>query len=92
MVKDDISYNKYTTEIMLQHNWIVERVCKIMNNSKEEIPFTIMRATIVKVIDELKRIEELICKYTIDETYKLAENLFNDNRKNINLMSNQLCR
>lgn len=64
---------------MEQHNRIVEEVCKKTKNKK--VNSRLMCETIVKTIDELSRIEEIKCKYTLDETYKLAENLFNDNRK-----------
>jgi AAA+ ATPase superfamily predicted ATPase len=40
-----------------------------------------LRKAIVDAIDELQMKKPLMCIYTIDEIYKLAENLFNNNRE-----------
>ncbi len=81
-------------KIMEQHNWIVEEVCKKKVNSREMCEAIVnsreMCEAIVKTIDELSRIEEIKCKYTLAETYKLAENLFNDNRKVLCVKKNKI--
>jgi|APSaa5957512535_1039671.scaffolds.fasta_scaffold115176_3 hypothetical protein len=77
-------YNKFKTEISRQHKIIVEYVCQTTgyNNTIDKIPYDIMRHAICNAIIELMKKETLIYVYTIDETYKLAENLYNNDRLN----------
>ena len=76
-------YNTFKTEIIRQHKMIVEDVCQITDYSNiNDIPFITMRNTVCNVITELMKKEKLMYVYTLDETYKLSENLYNNDRLN----------
>ena len=77
-------YNKFKTEISRQHKIIVEDVCQTTgyNNTIDKIPYVTMRNAVCNAILELMKKETLIYVYTMDETYKLAENLYNNDRLN----------
>ena len=78
----ELLYDRFITETTQDHNWIIERVCQTTNyrTNNEQSSIT-MRNAIVDAIDELKKKKTLMCIYTLDEIYKLAENLFNNNRE-----------
>ena len=76
-------YNTFKTEIIRQHKMIVEDVCQITDYSTiNDIPFITMRNAVCNVITELMKKEKLMYVYTLDETYKLSENLYNNDRLN----------
>jgi len=80
----DPYYNTFKTEIMRQHQMIVEDVCHITDysTSNEIIPFSTMRNVVVRAITELMKNETIMYVYTLDETDKLSENLYNNDRLN----------
>ncbi len=76
-----LSYNKFKTEIIRQHKIIVEDICQTTGyNTIDNIPFVTMRNAVCNAIDGFKKKEKLMYMYTMDETYKLAENLCNNDR------------
>ena len=79
----DPDYNTFKTEILRQHKMIVEDVCQITDYSTiNDIPFSTMRNVVVRAITELMKHEKLMYMYTLDETDKLSEHLYNNDRLN----------